>query len=117
MILKLKEKFVILISDAAKYMMKSGQNLNNFCEIIVHVICFAHLIYNCCLIIKSYYKNVDDLISSIKNLIVKNKRNQKLFEEIKIVPDVVITRWSRCLKADLFMQKNFIQLKILKMKE
>lgn len=106
-----KENFVLLISDSAKYMIKSGQILKVFYENLFHVTCLAHLIHNCSLIIKSHYKNVNDLISSVKILIVKNKTRRKLFEEIGIPPDVVVTRWSSWLKAALFYSKKFNSIK------
>lgn len=102
---------VLFVSDAARYMIKAGaylkvQNYNLF-----HVTCIAHLIHNCAIQVKSYYEDVNSLISSIKLLLLKNKTRRRLFVEIGMPPDVIVTRWSSWLRCSSYYAKNLPRVK------
>ena len=107
------ENFTLLISDAAPYMMKAAKNLKIIYNTLFHITCLAHLAHNCALIIKSKYKNVDNLIASLKMLTIKNKTNSQIFEPIGRIPSVIVTRWNSWLKAARFYYKNLNKVKNL----
>lgn len=95
----LKENVLLLISDAAAYMLKVGKILRECYKNIFHITCIAHLYQNCCLKIISYYKNVNDLIGSVKDSTVNSKDRRNMFKSIKLPPGTILTRFSTWLKA------------------
>ena len=60
------DKMLLLISDAAQYMIKTGKILRKKYDKMFHITCFIHLIHNCVLKIKNLYGNIDSLIASVK---------------------------------------------------
>ena len=102
----LPHNLLLLISDAARYMIKAGNNLKVLYPNLFHITCLAHLVHNCAMKIRSHYKCVDDLIACIKMLTVKNKTRSMLFQSIGLPPQVIITRWSSWLIASLYYSKN-----------
>ena len=42
-----REQVTLLISDAARYMVKAGQMLKALYSQMLHVLCIAHLLHNC----------------------------------------------------------------------
>ena len=75
-----KEDFNLLISDAASYMCRAGQVLKEIYSILLHVTFLAHLMHNCALKVKSFCKEVDDLIAAVKGSVVKNKSRAADFD-------------------------------------
>ncbi|KAG0442435.1 hypothetical protein DMUE_0271 [Dictyocoela muelleri] len=68
-----KNKFILLQTDSARYMIKARENLKLFYPNILHTICFAHILHNCAQKRKLNYRKVDDIIASMKGLTVKNQ--------------------------------------------
>lgn len=102
---------VLFISDAARYMVKAGVHLKGQSKNFFHVTCIAHLIHNCAIQVKSYYEDVNSLISTIKCLLLKNKSRRRLFQEIGLPPDVIVTRWSSWLRAALYYADNLHKIR------
>ena len=69
-------KMLLLISDAASYMIKSGKVLKSNNESLFYVTCFAHLAHNCSLKVWSYYKSLDFLITSLKIATIKSSERK-----------------------------------------
>ncbi|KAF7697603.1 hypothetical protein CDIK_1568 [Cucumispora dikerogammari] len=88
-----REKLLVTIGDAASYMKKLMVVLGPLFPNIRHLTCIAHLFYNCAMQIKSFYKDVDHLISSIKSLTFKNNTRKQMFISIPTLPHSVVTRW------------------------
>ena len=88
-----RSNFLLLLSDAASYMIKAGILLKTLFLNLVHVTCFSHLLHNCALRVKSYCSNVDNLISTIKAATVNNETRRSLSTEIGYPPEPVVTRW------------------------
>ncbi|KAF7684907.1 hypothetical protein CDIK_4344 [Cucumispora dikerogammari] len=84
--------FKLLISDAASYMIKAVQSLKVFYKNMLHITCISHLYHNCAMKIRNAFTDVDFLISSMKALVIKNVKKQKLFKEFKQIPKPVVTR-------------------------
>ena len=69
-----REMFLLLLSDAAKYMLKAGDTLRIMYQRLLHVTCTAHLLHNCAEHIRAHFKATDYLISSIKAATIKKQR-------------------------------------------
>lgn len=93
------DNVILIISDAASYMIKAIREFKSIYNNCFHVLCLAHLIHNCSMIIRANFNNVDKLIGSIKAITIKNKNNMAFFSEIGLPPKVIVTRWSSWLRA------------------
>ena len=103
-----RNDFLLLLSDAARYMISAGITLKVMIPNLFTVTCVAHLLHNCALRIRSQFKDVDNLISSIKAVTVKNKFRQSKFRNIGLPPQPVLTRWGSWIDAALYYSENFI---------
>ena len=106
-----RNRFVLLISDAARYMTAAGKNLKVFYPNMFHVTCLAHLLHNCCLKVRSFYTKVDKVISTIKAATVRNKERRNLFADIGYPPEPILTRWGSWLSAALYYAQNLVQVR------
>ena len=106
-----KERFILMQSDAARYMTSAAGMLQIIYPKMHHVTCAAHLIHNCALRIRSHYTAVDNLISKVKASVVKNKTRRALYAGIGTPPTVVVTRWSSWLRGALYYSKNLPKVK------
>ena len=82
-------------------MAKAGELLETIYLSVIHVTCFSYLLYNCAERVKSYYLNVDNLISNIKATTVKKEARRYLFIEIGYPPEPLVTKWRSWLKAEM----------------
>ena len=105
-----RENFVLLLSDAARYMISAGTTLKVMYPNLFTVTCIAHLLHNCALRVKSHFQDVDYLIASIKAATVKNKSRRDLFREIGQPPQPVVTRWGSWIEAALYYAENIIKV-------
>ena len=103
------EMFLLLLSDAAKYMLKAGDTLKIIYQRLLHVTCTAHLLHNCAEHMRAHFKATDNLISSIKAATIKNKDRRSLFTAagLSAPPQPILTRWSTWLEASFFYAENF----------
>ncbi|KAF7685135.1 hypothetical protein CDIK_4116 [Cucumispora dikerogammari] len=102
---------MVMISEAASYIKKSVLVLGPLFPNIRHLTCIAHLFYNCAMQIKSFYKNVDHLIFSIKSLTFKNNTKKQIFISVSTLSDLVVTRWGTWLEAAFYYAKHFVKIK------
>ena len=103
--------FCLLLSDTAKYMIAAGITLKCLYPKLFHVTCVAHLLHNCAMKIKSYFKDVDQQIAKVKAVTIKNKTRQAKFSAIGYPPQPVPTRWISWLNAALYYPKNLPEVK------
>ena len=68
----------------------------------------AHLLYNCAMCVRAHFKNIDEIIATIKTATIKNKDRKKDFHDVGVPspPDPVITRWATWLRAALYYSEN-----------
>ena len=104
-----REKFLLLLSDAARYMIKAAETLKILYPRLLHVTCIAHLLHNCAEHIRAHFKAADNLISSIKAATIKNKDRHALFTAagLPAPPQPVLTRWATWLEASFYYAENF----------
>lgn len=111
------EKIILMLSDAAPYMVKAGQQLKVLYENLIHVTCLAHGINRVAEAIRSEFPIVNTLISSIKKVFVKAPLRIQMYREklpnISLPPEPVITRWGTWLNAALFYAKHLKEIKEL----
>lgn len=101
-----RHSFVLLLSDAARYMTAAGSLLKVLYPEMLHVTCVAHLFHNCAQKVRGHFNNVDKLIASVKAAIVKNKSRKEMFRSIGLPPDTIVTRWASWLNAALYYADN-----------
>jgi len=101
----------LLVTDAAKYMIKAGQTLQVFYTKMIHLTCLDHGMNRLCETIRESFPAVNTLISSVKKIFVKAPlRKQKFLTSalgIPLPPQPVITRWGTWLSAALYYTENF----------
>ena len=77
-----REKFVLLLSDAARYMTAAGKLLQQLYPRLFHITCMAHLLHNCAEKVRACFNVVDDLIASVKAATVRSEDRKELFVAI-----------------------------------
>ena len=103
-----RENFALLLTDAARYMSLAGKTLKELYPTLMHVTCVAHLLHNCAMRVRAYFKNSDDVVATIKAATIKNKDRKNDFREAGLPspPEPVITRWATWLRAALYYSEN-----------
>ena len=96
----------MFLTDAARYMTSAGKTLKELYLSLMHVTCVAHLLHNCAM--RAHFKNIDEVIATIKAATIKNKNRKKDFHDAGLPspPDPVITRWATWLRAALYYSDN-----------
>ena len=103
-----RESFSLFLTDAARYMSSAGKTLKELYPSLMHVTCVAHLLHNCAMRVRAHFKNIDEVIATIKAATIKNKDRKKDFHDARLPspPDPVITRWVTWLRAALYYSEN-----------
>ena len=84
----------MFLTDAAQYMSLSGKTLKELYSSLMHVTCVAHLLHNCAMRVRAHFKNIDEVMATIKAATIKNKDRKKDCHNAGLPspPDPVITR-------------------------
>jgi hypothetical protein len=97
---------LLLVSDAAPYMVKAGSAIQTFFSKMFHVTCLAHALHRVAEQIRSGFPLVDKLISSVKKVFLKCPARINIFKdeapELSLPPEPVITRWGTWLNAAIY---------------
>ena len=103
-----RENFSLYLTDAARYMSLAGKTLKELYPSLMHVTCIAHLQHNCAMRVRAHFKNIDEVIATIKAATIKNKDRKKDFHDASLPspPDPVITRWATWLRVALYYSEN-----------
>ena len=103
-----RENFSWFLTHAARYMSSAGKTLKELYPSLMHVTCVAHLLHNCAMRVRAHFKNIDEVIATIKAATIKNKDRKKDFHDAGLPspPDPVITRWATWLRAALYYSEN-----------
>ena len=62
-----RENFSLFLTDAARYMSLAVKTLKELYPSLMHVTCVAHLLHNCAMRVRARFKNIDEIIATIKN--------------------------------------------------
>ena len=76
-----RENFALLLTDAARYMFLAGKTLKELYPFLMHVTCVAHLLHNCAMRVRAYFKNIDEVVATIKAATIKNEDRKNDFHE------------------------------------
>ena len=103
-----RENFLLFLTDAARYMSLAGKTLKELYPSLMHVTCVAHLLHNCVMRVCAHFKNIDEIIATIKAATIKKKDRKKDFHDAGLPspPDPVITRWATWLRAASYYSEN-----------
>ena len=103
-----RENFSLFLTDAARYMSSAGKTVKELHPSLMHVSCGAHLLHNLAMRVRAHFKNIDEVIATIKAATIKNKDRKKDFHDAGLPspPDPVITRWATWLRAALYYSEN-----------
>ena len=112
----IRQIFVLLLTDAARYMTCGTSVLKTLYPNLTHCTCLLHLLHNSVLKIRAYYKRVDFLISSIKAATVKNQHRRSMFDGIGVPPQTILTRWGSWLIASQYYSVNYRKVKEIVMR-
>ena len=74
-----RENFSLFLTDAARYMSLIGKTLKELYPSLMHVTCVAHLLHNCAMRVRAHFKNIDEIIATIKAATIKKQRSQERF--------------------------------------
>ena len=74
-----RENVSFFLIDAARYMSLAGKTLKKLYPSLMHVTCVAHLLHNCAMRMRAHFKNIDEIIATIKAATIKNKDRKKDF--------------------------------------
>lgn len=109
------EKILLMLSDAAPYMIKAAQNLKIFYSNIIHTTCLAHGFNRVAEDIRNQFPLINDLISNVKKVFLKAPLRIQFYKErlpgVKLPPEPIITRWGTWLEAAIFYADNFEGIK------
>ena len=86
----------------------AGKTLKELYPSLMHVTCVAHLLHNCAIRVHAHFKNIDEIIATIKAATIKNKDRNKDFHDAGLPSprDPVSTRWATWLRAALYYSEN-----------
>ena len=103
-----RENFSLFLTDGARCMSSAGKTLKELCPFLMHVTCVAHLLHTCAMRVLAHFKNIDEVIATIKAATIKNKDRKKDFHDAGLPspPDPEITRRATWLTAALYYSEN-----------
>lgn len=108
-------KVLLLLSDAAPYMVKAGEGIKLFYSKIIHVTCLAHGFHRIAETIRLEFSKVDKLILNIKKVFSKAPYRIQYFKTIApflpLPPEPVLTRWGTWIKAANYYCEHFETIK------
>lgn len=92
-------KFWLLLSDQATYMLKAGRNLKSMFQKLKHVTCLAHCLNLACDDIKTNNGTLNSFIANMKRALCKSHARRQLYETHcnTFPPEVFEIRWGTCL--------------------
>ena len=106
-----REDILLLLSDAARYMTSCTETLKVMYPSVCHVTCLLHLLHNCCIKVKYSFPRVDNLISSVNAIVVKNRERRDAFSVLGLPPQPIVTRWGTWINATKYYTENFNEVK------
>lgn len=101
---------LLLVSDAAPYMVKSASVIKVFYSKMVHITCLAHGLHRVAEEVRNMFPKVDKLISNVKKTFLKAPYRTQVFKNeapgVNLPPEPIITRWGTWLDATDYYSEN-----------
>ena len=87
----------------------AGKTLKELYPSLMQVNCVAHLLHNCAMRVPAHFKNIDEVIATIKAATIIDKDRKKDFDDagLSSPPNAVITRWATWFRAVLITLRIF----------
>jgi hypothetical protein len=109
------DKVLLMVTDAAPYMLKAAQNLKIFYPKLIHCTCLAHGLNRVAETIRLEFPLINSLVTNIKKVFIKAPLRVQVYREklpgIPLPPEPVLTRWGTWLKAVDFISTNYNGIK------
>lgn len=109
-----QNKILLLVSDAAPYMIKTGHALKVFYRNMIHVTCLAHGLNRVLEKIREIFPHINKLVCNGKKIFLKSPSRvvkYKTIMQCELPPEPVLTRWGTWLNSALFYADNFQKFK------
>lgn len=109
-----EDKILLLLTDAAKYMVKAAEILKIFYTKMVHVTCIVHGLNRIAEQVRELCPNVNTLVNNGKKVFLKAPNRVEMYRqemEGPLPPSPVLTRWGTWLEAAVFYSDNYVQFK------
>ena len=86
----------------------AGETLKDLYPSLIHVNYVTRILHNCAMCMRACFKNIDEVIATIKAATIKNKDHKKNFHvaDLPSLLDPVIASWATSLKAALSCNEN-----------
>ncbi|XP_025198504.1 uncharacterized protein LOC112603549 [Melanaphis sacchari] len=105
------DNVLLFLSDAAPYMVKSGEALKSLYSKMIHVTCVVHGLHRVAEEVRSQFHVVDKVISSVKKIFRKAPSRLLVFKSeapnLPLPPEPIITRWGSWINAAIYYCENF----------
>lgn len=106
-----KSKVLLVVTDAAPYMVAAMEALKVLYPKMLHVTCAAHGLHRVAEVVRTNFKDVNKIISNVKKTFTNAPRRKLLFQDmfpkIPLPPRPVITRWGTWIEAAIYFADNF----------
>ena len=103
--------FKVLLSDAASYMVKTGKNVKELYDCVIHITCLCHALHRVCEDVKAMCSKLNKLITTVKQIYRKAGSRvlawKKAYPHVPVPPRPVLTRWGTWVEAALYYHKYF----------
>lgn len=111
---KYYNRVLLVVTDAATYMISAFNNLKSYLfPNMHHITCLAHALHRVCERIREEFIDVNQFISLMKKTLLKSNERKAAYRRITglpLPPTPVITRWGTFLETAIFYLDNFKQI-------
>jgi len=102
---------ILFVNDAASYIVKAANSIQEFYSKMVHITCLAHGLHRVCEKIRAEFPKVDELILNMKKVFLKAPARVELFRreapETPLLSSPIITHLGIWLKTAIYNCENF----------
>jgi hypothetical protein len=106
-----RDRILLLVTDAAAYILKAAKGLKMLYPRMVHLTCLAHGLHRVAEDIRGNYPDADILISNVKKIFLKAPLSVEKFKQeapsLSLPPKPVLTRWATWLDAAMYYCENY----------
>ena len=110
-----RENFSLFLTNAARYMCLAGKTLKKSQPSLMQFNCVVRLLHICAMRVLAHFKNIDEVIATIKAATIKNKNRKNDFHDASLPspPDLTIKRWATWLRAALYYNENIYAVRTI----
>ena len=104
------DRVLLLVTDAAPYMVRVGKNLKTIYPNLISVTCIAHAIHRLCEKVRDLFPDINSLVSSSRKIFFKCPARIEIYKQYmhcELPPDVVVTRWGTWIEAAVFFAIHY----------